>query len=394
MNNQLNYKKQKGVALITALIITSVAVSLATLIIYRQQIQIRLSSNISTLEQNYQYAYGMEDFAGTILKASWEDQPDFVSLNDDWYSESGLVLPITGGVMVGKLYDLQARINVNSLIRPKTQKQNETSFGGGGITGDTGNTVKASDQDDNNPELDETKKFDDIASITKERLKNLIFNLDEEQGMGPADNFAIILRDWIDKDQNNGQTDNFQTDDNDLGNGAETPFYQSQEPAYFSANTEIISPTELRLLKNMKEEFYKPIIDEISTLPTIFENTVTKTPINVNTASEKVLSALGFTPDAVTNIIEVRKEEPFASIEAFKDLAVVDSALITEDNPDGFVDPLDIDVNSQYFLLEGKVEINNTRLFVNSVLWRNQNGQVSVIMRDFSNPQTISKAVN
>ena len=64
------------------------AVSLATLIIYRQQIQIRLSSNISTLEQNYQYAYGMEDFAGTILRASWEDQPNFVSLNDDWYSES------------------------------------------------------------------------------------------------------------------------------------------------------------------------------------------------------------------------------------------------------------------------------------------------------------------
>ena len=115
-------QRQKGVALITALIITSIAVSLATLIIYRQQIQIRLSSNISTLEQNYQYAYGMEDFAGTILKRSWEDQPDYVSLNDDWYSENGLVLPIACGVMVGKLYDLQARINVNSLIRPKTEK--------------------------------------------------------------------------------------------------------------------------------------------------------------------------------------------------------------------------------------------------------------------------------
>ncbi len=73
---QSSRQSQKGVALITALIITSIAVSLATLIIYRQQIQIRLSSNISALEQNYQYAYGMEDFAGTILKRSWEDQPE------------------------------------------------------------------------------------------------------------------------------------------------------------------------------------------------------------------------------------------------------------------------------------------------------------------------------
>ena len=58
------------------------------------------------------------------------------------------------------------------------------------------------------------------------------------------------------------------------------------------------------------------------------------------------------------------------------------------------MNPLDIDINSQYFLLEGKVEINDTRLFVNSVLWRKQNGQVSVIMRDFNNPKTITKAIN
>ena len=390
------YQKQKGVALITALIITSVAVSLATLIIYRQQIQIRLSNNISTLEQNYQYAYGMEDFAGTILRSSWEDQPDFVSLNDDWYSESGLVLPITGGLMTGKLYDLQARINVNSLIRPKVEKKvNETS------NQEDINQTNPEDGIDNNQNTNQSnnnkqqieKEFIDIANITKERLNRLIFSVDEQQEMGPEDNFSVILRDWIDKDQNNGQFLNV-SNDNDIGNGAETPFYQSQEPAYFSANTEMISPTELRLLKNMKEKFYSSISNEISTLPTLFNNSATETPINVNTASEKVLGALGFTPDAVTNIIEVRKEEPFASIDAFKDLAVVDSVLISEDNPEGLVNPLDIDVKSQYFLLEGKVEINNTRLFVNSILWRNQNGQVSVIMRDFSNPQTISKAVN
>ena len=388
--NQYSIKKQQGVALITALIITSVAVSLATLIIYRQQIQIRLSSNISTLEQNYQYAYGMEDFAGTILKRSFEDQPDFVSLNDDWYIESGLVLPITGGVMTGKLFDLQARININSLVRPKVEELIDNPTNSPPV--DSSNDPIA---DLISPQKKLEKKIIDIASVTKERLNRLIFNIDTQQDMGPAENFATILRDWIDNDQNNGQSTDL-AEENDIGNGAETPYYQSLEPAYYSANTEIISPTELRLIKNMKEQFYTAISKEISTLPTNYgnKNEVTKTPINVNTASEKVLGAIGFTPDAVTNILEVRKDEPFESIDAFKGLAVVENVLISENNPDGLVDPLDIDVKSEYFLLEGKVEINNTRLFINSILWRNQNGVVSVIMRDFSNPETITKAVN
>jgi len=382
-------QRQKGVALITALIITSVAVSLATLIIYRQQIQIRLSSSISTLEQNYQYAYGMEDFAGTILKRSLEDQPDFVSLNDDWYAESGLVLPITGGVMTGKLYDLQARINVNSLIRPREEIKPENL-----VNPNSPNPTNPNpNPKDSDPDIVIDKKYIDIASVTKSRLTELIRIIDEQQDMGPPQNFAAILKDWIDNDQDNGNSI-IPEDDRDIGNGAETSYYQSIEPAYFSANTEMISPTELRLIKNMKEQFYKKITDDISTLPILFGKKPTQTSINVNTASENVLRSLGFTPDAVKNITEARQEEPFTTIDAFKDLAVVQNVLLTENNPDGEVSPLDIDVKSQYFLLEGKVEINNTRLFINSILWRNQSGVVSVIMRDFSNPQTISKAVN
>ena len=391
-------QKQNGVALITALIITSVAVSFATLIIYRQQIQIRLSSNISTLEQNYQYAYGMEDFAGTILKRSFEDHPEYVSLNDDWYSETGLVLPITGGIMTGKLYDLQARINVNSLIRPKIEKlqsdlNNDNKLNSSGVVIGTGAGIPNPDvKKASNPD-DETKiEYVNIANITKERLTRLISNIDTQQDMGPAESFTVNLRDWIDKDEENGKSA-LSDDDTDIGNGAETPYYQSLGPAYYSANSEIISPTGLRLIKNMQEKFYTAISKEISTLPTQFENKPTVTPINVNTASEIVLAALGFTPDAITNILELRKDEPFASLESFKTIRVVEDALITEANPDGLVDPLDLDVKSEYFLLEGKVEINNTRLFINSILWH-KNGLVSVIMRDFSNPQTISKAVN
>ena len=58
----------------------------------------------------------MEYWAGTILKKTFMDHPGYDSLLDDWHSDNALVLPITGGLMTGKLYDLQARINLNSLL--------------------------------------------------------------------------------------------------------------------------------------------------------------------------------------------------------------------------------------------------------------------------------------
>ena len=123
-------KKQRGIALITAMIVTGIAVSIATVIMYRQQIQIRLSSNISHLEQAYLYANGMEDWAGTILKKSFQDHPEYDSLLDDWHSENALVLPITGGLMTGKLYDLQARINLNSLNNTQDANNQLETVGG------------------------------------------------------------------------------------------------------------------------------------------------------------------------------------------------------------------------------------------------------------------------
>ena len=85
----------------------------------------------------------------------------------------------------------------------------------------------------------------------------------------------------------------------------------------------------------------------------------------------------------------LRKNEPFKSMEEFRAVPLIDSAL---DANTGTIDSGNLSVKSDYFLLQGKVQINNARLFINSILER-KNGQVSVIMRDFSNPETIAKAI-
>ena len=356
------YYKQRGVALIVALIVTMLAVSIAATILYRQQIHIRLSGNISHLEQAYLYADGMEDFAGTILERSYNDHPAYDSLKDDWAFE-GIVFPILGGTMSGQIYDLQARINLNSLARPIPQKPK--------IKDKNGNLI-------NPPPVAKP----DIAGITRYRLLNLIRQIDPEDSMGLPQNFAAIVKDWIDKDQTNG---NVKPGNQGNGSGAESPYYQSLEPAYFSADTLLVSPTELRLLKDMNKDVYKKLINKdpkkslVSTLPIKDRSgKANATPINLNTANKEVLMSIGFDPGTADDIIKERAIAPFESL--------TNSFLqSTIEAQGGNIDKNDLDVKSSYFLLRGKVEINNARLFINSILVR-KDGKVSVIMRDFSNP--------
>ena len=345
-------KKQSGVALITALIVTTIAVSIAGTVMYRQQIQILLSSNIAHLEQAYLYANGMEDWAGTILIKSYNDHKTYDSITDDW---AVLLppIPIPGGVMNGQLFDLQARLNLNSLDRPQPPPPPPVQEG--------------QPQPEPKP---------DIADINRKRLQELIKQVDPDQEMGPPENFTDILKDWIDSDQENGNHSN-KPEEEVSGNGAESPYYQSLEPAYFSANTLLASPTELLLLKGMTKKIYDKLKENVSTLPIKIDNKEIKTPVNINTATVDVLKTLGFDPTEAGDIYDKVQETPFETKKDFENYIRDNIA----DIPTNIKH--DTDVSSSYFLLQGKVEINNARLFINSILERKK-GRISVIMRDFS----------
>ncbi len=348
--------KQKGVALIVALIVTMIAVSIAATVLYRQQIHIRLSGNISHLEQAYLYVDGMEGFAGTILEKSFTDHPKYDSLKDDWAFE-GIIFPILGGTMSGQLYDLQGRINLNSLARPIPPQP--------ALKDKNGKLI-------NPPPIAKP----DIAGITRYRLLRLIREIDPDDSMGLPQNFATIVKDWIDNDQTNG---NVKPGNQGNGAGAESSYYQSLEQAYFSADTLLVNPTELRLLKDMNKDIYKKLINKDPKLSVVSTLPITqKTPININTANKEVLKSIGFDPATTDDIIRERDIEPFETLtNNFLQNAIQAQGSNIEKN--------DLDVKTSYFLLRGKVEINNARLFINSILFR-KNGKVSVIMRDFSNP--------
>ncbi len=321
---------QRGVALITALVITAIAVSLAATLAYRQQVAIRLSGNLAALEQAYQYATGMETWAGVILRNDLQDN-NIDTLDDDWAT---LIppIPIPGGQMNGQLFDLHARLNLNDVLE----------------------TVNENGRNEQRPEV-----------LQAESLRTLFTKLKLPEPQQLIDN----LVDWL--DENEQESDN----------GVESSYYKTLEQPYLAANSRLVSPTEIRLIKGFNGKFANEEGVEESVLNKITPHVTTlpakKIKINVNTASHIVLSTINNISDAqVSQALEAREVEPFSTVRDFvRTLELAESDVFPVDQ---------LSVNSEYFLLQGKVEIGRVRVFINSVIHRDNAGRTRVISREFT----------
>ncbi|HET9680158.1 MAG TPA: type II secretion system minor pseudopilin GspK, partial [Gammaproteobacteria bacterium] len=275
-------RRQRGIALITALIITAIAVVLASAMLWQVHLSQRRSANILFADQAYQYLRGAEDWATWILRRDAE-QNKFDALNEAWATPlTGLA--IEGGQLSGQLTDLQGKFNLNNLAAGLAYRK---QFG---------------------------------------RL------LDALQITAPIEG-AIV--DWVDADSQ--QVDI---------NGAEDGYYLRQKPAYRTANTLFESVSELRLVKGITPEIYAALTPHVTALP------IGNTPINVNTATAPVLYSLFPNPGEVDiqRILEMRQEQPFESINAFKQHAM---------GPSTTPIAVNIGVNSNFFLLHTRANIGS-----------------------------------
>ena len=355
--NQKPPSKQRGAALLIALVIMSIAMGIAVNIMFRQQLHTRLAVNISNLEQIYPYATGLEDWARTILNRDAEESPDTDDLSEAWATEIPPI-PIPGGTMKGRMFDLQSKLNLNNLYPPERPIENNPDEGGAGAPPPTAEEQRI---------ITDQNRY----IIAKIRIEKLLQTIDPEEELGPAINFGDIVTDWIDSDSNTSEA------------GAESDYYQTLDPPYNTADSFLVNETELRLLKDIDKEAYDLLRPYVTMLPEY-------TPVNVNTASMEVFQALGFTSEAAENIITVRDEDPFQGLDDFMELAVVQVATEeTEDQPPQVYKQY-LSATSEYFLLQGEVNIGTARLYINSIMHR-KDGKVTVVSRDFSNQQIVEE---
>ncbi|HEB62905.1 MAG TPA: general secretion pathway protein GspK [Gammaproteobacteria bacterium] len=309
-NRKLNIPgKQKGVALITAVLVVALVTVLAVNMISRQQIDIRRTSNILNTETAYMYALGVESWGiGILLRDRENNQVD--ALGEDW----AMTIPpidVDGGQVVGRIEDMQSRFNLNSLLKKN---------------------------DDGNEELSEPD-----YKIFRRLLSAL--DLDPD--------IADKVVDWIDK---NSDVDK---------SGAEDYDYLGAEPAYRTANTKMVSPSELRLISGIDTETYKTLAPFVTTLPE-------RTPININTALAPVIQALGenIEQSDAESFVESRPEDGYSDTDSFQN-----------DVSASNIDLSTLSVNSNYFILFGESHFGRGRQLLTTLVYRPDTGKAAVIMR-------------
>jgi general secretion pathway protein K len=116
VNAALRPGGERGVALITAVLVVAIAAVIATSMMSRQNFDTRRTGNIIYRDQAIAYALGAEYWAGIELSRDAQ-QNNIDHLRENWAYDLP-PMPIDGGYIDGKIQDLQGRFNLNSVLDP------------------------------------------------------------------------------------------------------------------------------------------------------------------------------------------------------------------------------------------------------------------------------------
>ncbi len=314
-------RQQRGVALITAVLIVALATILAVDVGFKGYMDQRRTANAFALDQSFEIALGGEAWASDSLRRDKIQSPKTDDFTEEWATPiPPIPLEDVGGEFEGQLEDLQGRFNLNNLV---------VYEGGGG-----------------------NSKVDDAAVRRFERLLEI---LEMET------KWARIIADWIDSDTNPQFPD-----------GAEDQVYTSLTPPYRTPNMPITRSSELLALSEFGLERYRKLEPFITALPA-------GTTINVCTASPELLDALvdgrrQFTL-ARESTKQSRQQRCFPNKQEF-------SQPLTREEKQELLEGKVIDETSDYFLASIWVTLGTHRFTLYSLLYRNDGtNQVRPILR-------------
>ena len=244
-------RRERGVALITALIVVALATIVAADLAWDNALDVRRTRMLLYRDQAVQVALGAESWVASILRQDLEDT-DSDHLGEIWASDLP-PLPIDGGEVFGVIEDLQGRFNLNNLID-----------GDGGI---------------HEPSL--------------EQFRRLLTALE----LDPR--FAGLAADWLDADA-----------DAEFPDGAEDSIYTGIVPPYRTANQLLSTASELAALEGMDKITFDTLAPHVTALPGRTDiNVNTATPWVLRSLDENL------SPGDVEGLVSERETEGFADVD-------------------------------------------------------------------------------
>jgi general secretion pathway protein K len=321
-----NRRRQRGVALIIALILVALAAILATKLSFDGWLERRRTIGVIAVEQAFHFGMGAEALAADVLSQSQQTGKQQDTLAQPW-AQPTQPLPITPesdpegepiGVLQGAIEDMQGRFNLNNLAHVIL--------------------VNGAQQQDPQP----------LA-----QFQRLLVSV------GLEAKWAGIARDWIDADDQPGNPD-----------GAEDAVYTSQTPPYRTGNWPMTSPSELMNMPGFGADRYRKIAPYVTALPTATAQ------INICTAPGPVLESLAdnlsgeYSPEVLAN---GRKTGCFPDIPTLNNVLGASAPALAK----VFAD------HSQYFRLTTRVTLGTTEFTLYSLLLRGNGGKVTPLLRSF-----------
>ena len=326
--------QQQGVALLAAIILMLAITLILTNIFYRHQIDVSQATAALHTDQALLIALSGESWARELLE---EDARNPQTNQSDHYGEIWAqampLLPVEGGTLTGCISDLQSRVNLNSFSIY------------------------------NGPSLQAELNHVDNMGLAKTWL-NLLDLL--EIPVSPARAATII--DWLDPDS---------TIVNSFG--AEQPDYDGLQPPRVVANDRISDATELADVAGYRVQEVQLLLPWLAALPV-------STLININTASEELLFAMGgnYSTQFVDMVAEGR---PFSDVSQFYSQLDTYLGLVNPSNTNANASKSSqiwkglLSVNTEFFQLYLEVAIGEARIEVTSILQRRQGVPTTVVSR-------------
>ena len=249
--------RQRGIALITAMIILTLAAIIATDLTWDSTLDVRRTTMLLHRDQAIQVALGAENWIASILRQDLQDT-ETDHLGEIWATELP-PLPIDGGEVFGTIEDLSGRFNVNTLL-------------------------------------------DQSGALIPERLEQFQRLLTALE-LDPR--FAGLTADWLDSDAEASFPD-----------GAEDGIYTALVPAYRAPNLLLSSISELAALEGMDKLTFDTLAPHITALPPDTRiNVNTATPFVLQSLDDQI------TPGDVEGLLTEREEAGFSDYQvAFENL--------------------------------------------------------------------------
>ncbi len=249
--------RQRGVALITVLLVVALVTVVCAGLIARQQLSIRSSANQLHVRQAWHYALGGEILAKALLRRDLQQgnpRAPVDHLAEAWARPLPPFALDEGGEVRVRISDPSGRFNLNSLVRQGQANE---------------------------------------AAVAQFRRLLRILQIEAP--------YAERLLDWLDADQEASGAQ-----------GAEDNQYLLAQPAYRTANRLLGDPSELRLLLEMSEADYRRLLPFVTALPA-------DATLNVNTADARVLASLadGLPLASAQALVEGRGSRGYADVASF-----------------------------------------------------------------------------